>query len=116
MIGLFRKTFNLSGCEIAIDPDRSIYHQGDYIKCKISINGSSVYEQTADEITLILEESWRTSDGESSTTHRHDRVTRVVDNNVVLKPGSTFNFIPMLDLLYNINSVIVKYFCNLIYN
>ena len=92
MIGLFRKTFNLSGCEIAIDPDRSIYHQGDYIKCKISINGSSVYEQTADEITLILEESWRTSDGESSTTHRHDRVTRVVDSNVVLKPGSTFNY------------------------
>jgi hypothetical protein len=92
MINLLKKTFNISGCEIAIDPDRSIYHQGDNIKCKISINGSRDYEQTADKITLILEESWQTSNGEHTTTHRKDRVISVVDSNVELKSGSTFNY------------------------
>lgn len=92
MINLLKKTFNISGCEITIDPDRSIYHQGDYIKCKFSITGSKDYEQTADEISIILEESWETSNGENNTTHRKDRVISVVDSNVALKLGSIFNY------------------------
>ena len=92
MITFLKKTFNLSGCEIIIEPECSIYHQGEYVKCKFSVNGSKDYEQIADEISIILEESWATGSGKDRRTHRKDRVTSVVDSNVVLKLGSTFNY------------------------
>ena len=92
MITFLKKTFNISGCEIIIEPECSIYHQGEYVKCKFSVSGSKDYEQIADEISIILEESWTTGSGKDRRTYRKDRVTSVVDSNVVLKFGSTFNY------------------------
>lgn len=93
MITFLKKTFNISGCEIIIEPDRYVYHQGDLIKCKFKITGSKEYEQTADEISIALEESWTETRGSGknrrTVTVREERVTTVVENKTVLKPDNT---------------------------
>ena len=61
MITFLKKTFNISGCEIVIEPDRSVYHQGDIINCNFKITGGQEYEQTVDKISISLEESWQES-------------------------------------------------------
>ena len=89
MITFLKKTFNISGCEIIIEADRYVYHQGDLIKCKFKITGSKEYEQTADEISIALEESWTETRGSGknrrTVTVRKERVTTVVENKTVLK-------------------------------
>ena len=55
MITFLKKTFNISGCEIVIEPDRSVYHQGDIINCNFKITGGQEYEQTVDKISISLE-------------------------------------------------------------
>jgi sporulation-control protein spo0M len=95
MITFLKKTFNISGCEITINPERSIFHQGDEVKCNFTIMGSE-YEQTADEITISLEESWQESrgsgDNQSTVTIRKDIVTSVVGANLIIKPGDSHHY------------------------
>ena len=95
MITFLKKTFNISGCEITINPERSIFHQGDEVKCDFTIMGSE-YEQTADEITISLEESWQetrgSGDNQSTVTIREDRVTSVVGANLIIKPGDSHHY------------------------
>ena len=55
MITFLKKTFNISGCEIIIEPDRSVYHQGDFINCTFKITGSKEFEQIANEISISLD-------------------------------------------------------------
>ena len=92
MITFLKKTFNISGCEITINPERSIFHQGDEVKCDFTITGSE-YEQTADEISISLEESWQQSSGENTVTIRKDRVTSVVGANLIIKPGDSHHYV-----------------------
>ena len=95
MITFLKKTFNISGCEITINPERSVFHQGDEVKCDFTITGSE-YEQTADEITISLEESWQESrgsgDSRRTVTIRKDRVTSVVGANLIIKPGDSHHY------------------------
>jgi len=94
MITFLKKTFNISGCEISISPERSVFHQGEEVKCSFNITGGQ-YEQTADEIIISLEESWTESTGgdpPSSRTVRVDRVARVVGKNTTIKPGETKSY------------------------
>ena len=96
MITFLKKTFNISGCEIVIEPDRSVYHQGDTINCNFRITGSKEYEQTADEISISLEESWQESrgsgDDQRTVTIRKERVTILVDENATLKSDVTNDY------------------------
>ena len=96
MITFLKKTFNIAGCEIIIEPDRSVYHQGDFINCTFKITGSKEYEQIADEISISLEESWQettgSGDNQSTVTIREERVTTVVENKTVLKSDITNNY------------------------
>ena len=85
MITFLKKTFNLSGCEISINPESSTFHQGDEVKCSFTITGNE-YQQTADNITVSLEESWEKRSGKSTITVRENRVLRTVGTNVVIKP------------------------------
>ena len=95
MITFLKKTFNISGCEITINPERSIFHQGEEVKCDFTIMGSE-YEQTADEISISLEESWQESrgsgDSRRTVTIRKDRVTSVVGANLIIKPGDSHHY------------------------
>lgn len=95
MIRFLKKTFNISGCEITINPERSIFHQGDEVKCGFTIMGSE-YEQTADEISISLEESWQetsgSGDSQSTVTIRNDIVTSVVGANLIIKPGESHHY------------------------
>ena len=96
MITFLKKTFNISGCEILIEPDRSVYHQGDFINCTFKITGSKEFEQIANEISISLEESWQESrgsgDNQSTVTIRKERVTTVVENKIALKSDITNNY------------------------
>ena len=99
MITFLKKTFNLSGCEISINPESSTFHQGDEVKCSFNITGNE-YQQTADNITVSLEESWEKRlpepqrrveswekrSGKSTITVRENRVLRTVGTNVVITP------------------------------
>jgi sporulation-control protein spo0M len=91
MITLIKKTFNISGCTISIQPDKSEFHQGDKVNCEVLITGGE-FEQNADEITLALEESWVEGSGDNSRTVRIDRVKEAVASNVSLKPGESHRF------------------------
>jgi len=95
MITFLKKTFNISGCEITINPERSVFHQGDEVKCGFTIT-SSEYEQTADEISISLEESWEetsgSGDNQSTVTIREDRVLSVVGTNLIIKPGDSHQY------------------------
>ncbi len=96
MITFLKKTFNISGCEIVIEPDRSVYHQGDIINCNFKITGGQEYEQTVDKISISLEESWQESrgsgDNQRTVTIRKERVTSVVDENIILKSDLTNDY------------------------
>ena len=89
MITFLKKTFNISGCDIVIEPDRSVYHQGDCINCSIRITGSQEYEQVAKEISISLEESWEKGSGKNRRTIRKEITSEVVDNQTVLKSDVT---------------------------
>ena len=56
----------------------------------------SEYEQTADEISISLEESWQESRGSGDSgrtvTIRKDRVTSVVGANLIIKPGDSHHY------------------------
>lgn len=86
MLNALRKTFNISGCDIVIQPDKSEYHQGDAVSCDIIITGGK-YEQNASEITVELEESYTTGSGDNQTTHYVTIDKKKLENNISLEPG-----------------------------
>jgi len=91
MFNALRKTFNISGCDIVIQPNQSAYHQGDSVSCELIITGGK-YDQNASEITVELEESYTTGSGESQTTHYKTIDKKLLESNISLKPGEAHKY------------------------
>ena len=100
MINLIKRTFNLSGFNIQINPEKTVFMQGDKINCDFIISVNE-YEITANKIAISLEESWienleYSSDDNrrinADNTVRVNRRTKIVGNNILVKPGDTKSF------------------------
>ena len=103
MINLIKRTFNLSGFNIQINPEKTVFMQGDQINCDFIISVNE-YEITANKIAISLEESWienrhrifnSTEDNmrnAQDNTVRVNRRTKIVGNNILVKPGDTKSF------------------------
>jgi hypothetical protein len=105
MINLIKRTFNLSGFNIQINPEKTVFMQGDQINCDFIISVNE-YEITANKIAISLEESWtgnleytglsNSSDDNrrinADSTVRVNRRTKIVGNNILVKPGDTKSF------------------------
>jgi len=91
MFNALRKTFNISGCDIVIQPNQSEYNQGDQVSCELIITGGK-YEQNASEITVELEESYTTGSGDNQTTHYDTIDLKQLESTTFLKPGEAHKY------------------------
>jgi len=91
MFNALRRTFNISGCDITIQPNQSEYNQGDPVSCELIITGGK-YEQNASEITVELEESYTTGSGDNQTTHYDTIDQKQLERNTSLKPGEAHKY------------------------
>ena len=91
MLTSLKRTFNIAGCNITIQPNQSEYHQGDPSSCELFITGGE-YEQAADEITISLEESWTEGSGDNQRTVRRNRDKKSLSGNIILRPGETHKY------------------------
>ena len=100
MINLIKRTFNLSWFNIQINPEKTVFMQGDQINCDFIISVNE-YEITANKIAISLEESWienleYSSDDNrrinADNTVRVNRRTKIVGSNILVKPGDTKSF------------------------
>jgi len=91
MFNALRKTFNISGCDIVIQPNQSEYHQGDPVSCELIITGGK-YEQNVSEIIVELQEIHTPKDNGSETECYNTIDRKQLESNISLKPGETYKY------------------------